>query len=63
MKILLDESACQGHGRCYEIAPEVFTDDDRGHCRLVAADVSGRLADLASAAARACPEDAITVED
>lgn len=63
MKILLNEGACVGHGRCYEIAPEAFTDDDRGHCQLVRADVSGRLAELAAQAARACPEDAITVED
>jgi ferredoxin len=63
VKILLDTTACQGHGRCYEIAPEVFGDDDRGHSELILPEVSGRLANLAAEAGRACPERAITAED
>ena len=30
MKIRIDEELCSGHGRCYSLAPEVFSarDDD-----------------------------------
>lgn len=62
MKIQLNGAACQGHGRCYELVPDVFTDDDRGHAELVQSEVTGKLATLAEEAARACPERAITVE-
>ena len=26
------DAKCVGHGRCYELAPDVFGDDERGHC-------------------------------
>ena len=62
MKITLESSRCQGHGRCYEIAEHIFTSDDWGHSELLQAEVSGANAELAAEAARACPEQAITVE-
>lgn len=62
MKIKLDEGSCQGHGRCYEVAPDVFTDDECGHSELVRPDVTGALAAQAERAASACPERAITIE-
>jgi ferredoxin len=62
MKVTLDSSLCQGHGRCYEIAPHIFDADDWGHSELLQAEVSGPDAGLAAEAARACPEQAITVE-
>lgn len=63
MKIQLDEAVCQGHGRCYEIAPDVFGDDDRGHAELRVAAVTGDLVTPAQEAAWACPERAITVTE
>ena len=30
MKIHLDTEKCQGHGRCYSLAPELFDCDDLG---------------------------------
>jgi ferredoxin len=62
MKIEVDTSRCQGHGRCYEIAEEIFAPDDWGHVELLQAEVSGQDSELAAEAARACPEQAITVK-
>ena len=32
MRVRVDRERCVGHGRCYVLAPDVFTDDERGHC-------------------------------
>jgi ferredoxin len=63
MKILLDDDACVGHGRCYALAPEVFEPDDMGHCVLRHDDVPGDLMEQARTGVRACPEDALTIVD
>ena len=63
MRIVFDREKCQGHGRCYALAPDLFDADDEGYSVLL---VSGELADdqLAAAqlAADNCPEYAITIE-
>lgn len=63
MHIEYDRSRCQGHGRCYALAPELFDSDDEGFAVVL---VSGELdADQVAAATLAadnCPEYAITVE-
>ena len=63
MKLRVDLSKCVGHGRCYDLAPEVFAEDERGHCRLRVVDVPAGLENDARLGAENCPEDAITVED
>lgn len=63
-KIRVDLELCVGHGRCYEIAPEVFAeDDDRGHCKVRLEHVEGDQARAAIRAADNCPEGAIFVEE
>jgi len=63
MKIVFDRAKCQGHGRCYSLAPEVFESDDEGYAVLLcSADVPAGLEDAARLAADNCPEYAITVE-
>ena len=62
MKIRLDREACVGHGRCYELAPEVFEEDERGHCRLRFETVPPELEEQARLGEANCPEDAITLE-
>jgi ferredoxin len=63
MKIVFDRAKCQGHGRCYSLAPEVFESDDEGYAvLLVSGDVPAELEDAARLAADNCPEYAITVE-
>jgi len=63
MKVAIDVDLCQGHGRCYEIAPEVFTDDDRGRGELLMVDVPADLQDKVRQAANTCPERAITISE
>ena len=68
MRVVVDESVCTGHGRCYALAPEVFTPDDYGPCALVhaapgatEADVPDALADAARLGRDNCPERAISL--
>lgn len=63
MKVHVDLKRCVGHGRCYELAPEVYDEDERGHCRLIASSVAAELADQAQRGASNCPEHAIRVEE
>ncbi|GIH25748.1 ferredoxin [Acrocarpospora phusangensis] len=62
MKVKIDSERCHGHGRCYDLAPGLFTDDDEGYGQ-VAGDgsvppESERAARLAVAN---CPERAIEI--
>ena len=63
MKIAYDRSLCQGHNRCYSLAPELFDVDDEGYAvLLVTGEVPAELEDKARLCADNCPEFAITVE-
>jgi ferredoxin len=64
MKVQIGPERCQGHGRCYDLAPELFGADEEGYGQvlgdgLVPADHE-RAARLAAAN---CPERAIDVEE
>jgi ferredoxin len=64
MRIRIDEERCEGHGRCWETAPDLVEDDDRG--RGVVRDPEGvvpaPLEDQARQAANVCPERAVILE-
>jgi ferredoxin len=64
MKVHVDQDRCQGHGRCYAVAPEVFEPDEIGNGVEVG---DGTVApELEAAARRAvanCPEQAIVLEE
>ena len=64
MRIVVDESRCSGHGRCYALAPEIYHPDDDGYCaeRGSAFDVPEGLEDEARAGLAACPQGAISVQ-
>lgn len=62
MKVRVDADACVGHGRCYELAPDVFDEDVRGHCRIRTTSVSDELEKQALRGEANCPEGAIVVE-
>ncbi|WP_420639584.1 ferredoxin [Candidatus Poriferisocius sp.] len=64
MRIRVDTELCQGHGRCYVLAPGLFEADDDGYCQPTAErPVAPELADQARRAERNCPEDAILLTD
>ena len=63
MKVRVDLGKCVGHGRCYELAPEVFGEDERGHCRILSETVPPALERQARLGEANCPEDAISVEE
>jgi ferredoxin len=64
VKITLDPELCQGHGRCYGLAPDLFDSDDEGYAVLLCAggEVPAGQEAAAQLAADNCPEFAISVE-
>jgi len=63
MKIGYDRDACQGHNRCYLLAPELFDVDDDGYAVLrIADEIPSELEQKAQLAADNCPEYAITIK-
>lgn len=64
MRIRVDQEKCQGHNRCYAIAPELFDVDDYGYAsELNDGVVPAELEEKARQAAANCPEYAITIEE
>ena len=59
MKIRVDPDKCQGHARCYGVAPELFHVDDYGLSTVVVDEVPTELEDKARLAVANCPEYAI----
>lgn len=64
MKVRIDPERCQGHGRCYVLAPELFEDDEFGHGQVRGdGTVPDDLMAQAQRAVSACPELAVTLTD
>jgi ferredoxin len=64
MKVHVDQEKCQGHNRCFAIAPELFDVDDFGQSHeLNDGVVAPELEDKARLAAANCPEFAIVIDD
>ncbi len=63
MRVRVDPERCVGHGRCYVLAPDVFEEDERGHCVIPREEVPAALEGQARLGEGNCPERAITVED
>lgn len=62
MRVHLDSEKCQGHNRCYALAPELFDVDDYGQAvLLVDGEVPVNLHEKARLAASNCPEFAIKI--
>jgi ferredoxin len=63
MRLRLDSDKCQGHGRCYALAPELFDSDDEGYSVLKVTDeIPPELERAARLAVDNCPEFAIDVD-
>lgn len=64
VKVRIDSERCQGHGRCYDIAPGLFGDDDEGYGQVLGDGLVPRgQEDEARLAAANCPEQAITLAE
>lgn len=64
MKVQIDPARCQGHGRCYDLAPEVFGEDDEGYGTVLGDGlVPLDLRQDAKRAAVNCPEHAVLIEE
>jgi ferredoxin len=64
MKVHVDEERCEGHGRCYALAPAVFEPDDVGDGKAIGdGTVPPEARDRARLAAANCPEQAITIDE
>ncbi|WP_284449744.1 ferredoxin [Spongiibacter tropicus] len=59
LKIQADTEKCQGHARCYAIAPELFALDEEGYIgfdeKIIASDQEQKVRQ----GIRACPEHAL----
>jgi ferredoxin len=62
--VVIDADKCQGHGRCFTLAPALFTYDELGNGQVIG---DGALTDetlgLAQLAQANCPEHAIGIEE
>ncbi len=64
MRVHVDEDKCQGHNRCYSLAPELFDVDDYGNAHEVGdGAVPAELEERARLAVANCPEYAISIEE
>ena len=63
MKIIVDNDACSGHGRCAALAPSVYVLDDLGYNSMNETEVSPENEAAARVGANNCPERAITLVD
>ena len=62
MKIQIDPERCQGHGRCYDLAPNLFGDDEEGFGQVLGDGIVTPDAEReARLAVVNCPEHAIEV--
>ena len=62
MKIRIDPERCQGHGRCYDLSPSLFSDDEEGYGQIRGDGVvPPGQEDAARRAIANCPERAIEV--
>jgi ferredoxin len=61
MKIAVDQELCSGHGRCYSVAPGVFSADEDGFCAEAGTEfvVPDELVKQAQLGVGSCPEGAI----
>jgi ferredoxin len=64
VKVRINSQLCQGHGRCYDLAPSLFGDDDEGYGQVLR-DGIVRVGEQQHArlAVANCPERAIELTE
>ena len=64
IRVQIDSERCQGHGRCYDLAPQLFTEDEEGYGQVIGdGTVSAADEHQARLAMANCPENAIDVHE
>jgi ferredoxin len=64
MKLHINTGLCQGHGRCYDIAPGLFGADDEGYGQVLGDGIVSPEAERdARLAVLNCPEHAIDLTE
>ena len=63
LRVRINPIACDAHGLCVEVLPELFRLDDWGYPILAAGVVPDGLESLARMAADSCPTLAIVLDD
>ncbi len=64
MRVTVNSDKCQGHNRCFALAPELFDVDEFGTAVVIGdGTVAADLEDKARLAVANCPEFAIEIED
>ena len=64
MKVRVDPTLCQGHNRCYALAPDLFRLDDAGFASAVGdGEVPPGREEDAELAADNCPETAVLIDE
>ena len=63
MRLRVDDTSCMGHGRCYQMAPDLLTYDDEGYVTIrgETIEVPADQVEAAEDAAGTCPEQAISL--
>jgi ferredoxin len=61
VRLTVDGANCMGHGRCYQMAPDLLTYDDEGYVTIrdQTIDVPVSQVEAAEDAEGTCPEQAI----
>jgi ferredoxin len=62
MKVQINPELCQGHGRCYDLSPSLFGDDEEGYGTVLGDGTvpPGQQEDARRAVAN-CPERAVSL--
>jgi ferredoxin len=61
--IVIDDAACVGHGRCFDLHPDMFTHDEEGMPVLLAESFAAEQRGAAQEAVNECPERALSLQD
>jgi ferredoxin len=62
VKVQIDSERCQGHGRCYDLAPGLFGEDEEGFGQVLGDGVvPPGLEGEARLAVANCPERAVEI--
>jgi len=63
MRVLIDDTLCEGNAECMKAAPEVFVVGDDDRARLLIEQPPAALRARIETAVRRCPRQALSIRD